>query len=351
LSTLSGVLTLAALTGPLPKAGVVAVALLAVGAILFSDARSRGISMLGALALAPVLLLDDIWHSPQLSLVHRHPLLAAAVVGLGLCGLCRGARLLSHPPSLLPPLVALNSVVAQIVGLVMVRTAFDWSHAAPYLIGGVIGVPLGVAALAWAATAATGEKRDKQRADNGAAARRQQRKGRHGVNLTTLLLLRSVNQRLASGPVVIPHGELWGVGIGNSRMRCAVPRRAGEAFFASREIERGKYYLMTCHRRENVQEASSLEAILQVVSDARYPVFPPPSYRVQKVLLERGRALPRNAITFDPVGDDEFVALMVNARGVLTDSGTVVEETCVLHMKFETRVRCSASLDGRVGLT
>ena len=32
--------------------------------------------MLGALLLAPVLLLADIWHSPQLSVVHRHPLLA-----------------------------------------------------------------------------------------------------------------------------------------------------------------------------------------------------------------------------------------------------------------------------------
>ncbi len=106
-STLGGVFTLAALTGPLPKAGVVAVALLAAGAILFSDARARGISMLGALLLAPVLLLEDIWHSPQLSLLHRHPLLAVAVVGLGLCGLAAGARLLSNRPSLLAPLAVL----------------------------------------------------------------------------------------------------------------------------------------------------------------------------------------------------------------------------------------------------
>ncbi len=34
--------------------------------------------MLGALVLAPVLLLIDIWHSPQLSIVHRHPAVAAA---------------------------------------------------------------------------------------------------------------------------------------------------------------------------------------------------------------------------------------------------------------------------------
>ena len=40
--------------------------------------------MLGAPVLAPVLLLADIWHSPQLRVVHRHPLeaLVAAVVRL-----------------------------------------------------------------------------------------------------------------------------------------------------------------------------------------------------------------------------------------------------------------------------
>jgi hypothetical protein len=52
------------------------------------------------------------------------------------------------PAAMVPPLVALASVAAQIVGLVTVRKAFDWSRAKPYLVGGVIGVPFGVAALA-----------------------------------------------------------------------------------------------------------------------------------------------------------------------------------------------------------
>src|SRR5262245_12132080 len=48
---------------------------------------------------------------------------------------------------MVPPLVALASVAAQVVGLVTVRQAFDWPRLRPYLLGGVIGVPLGVAAL------------------------------------------------------------------------------------------------------------------------------------------------------------------------------------------------------------
>lgn len=52
------------------------------------------------------------------------------------------------PAAMVPPLVALASVAAQLVGLVSVRHAFDWPHARAYLLGGVIGVPFGIAALA-----------------------------------------------------------------------------------------------------------------------------------------------------------------------------------------------------------
>jgi UDP-N-acetylglucosamine 2-epimerase (non-hydrolysing) len=34
----------------------------------------------------------------------------------------------------------------------------------------------------------------------------------------------------------------------------------------------------------------------------------------------------------DPIGYEEMLCLMVNSRGVITDSGTVVEETCMLQV-------------------
>jgi uncharacterized membrane protein YfcA len=52
------------------------------------------------------------------------------------------------PAAAVPPLVALASVAGQIVGLVTVRNVFDWKRTLPFLIGGAIGIPLGVGALA-----------------------------------------------------------------------------------------------------------------------------------------------------------------------------------------------------------
>jgi UDP-N-acetylglucosamine 2-epimerase len=107
---------------------------------------------------------------------------------------------------------------------------------------------------------------------------------------------------------------------------------ATSGFFASRGLEKGQFYLMTCHRRENVHVASSLRAIVDLIGRAPYPVYFPASYRTQKAIQELRIVLPENVKMVDPIGYEEMLALMVNSRGVLTDSGTVVEETCVLQV-------------------
>ena len=61
--------------------------------------------MLGALVLAPLLLLADIWRSQQLSVVHRHPLVAALAALAGLAAVALLALALARRPSLLAPLV------------------------------------------------------------------------------------------------------------------------------------------------------------------------------------------------------------------------------------------------------
>lgn len=107
---------------------------------------------------------------------------------------------------------------------------------------------------------------------------------------------------------------------------------ASPDFFAGRGIEKGKFYLMTCHRRENVHITSSLKAILGLIAQAPYPVYFPASYRTQKEIRAIGLSLPANVTMVDPIGYEEILCLMVNSRGVITDSGTVVEETCVLQV-------------------
>jgi len=107
---------------------------------------------------------------------------------------------------------------------------------------------------------------------------------------------------------------------------------ASNEFFVHRGIERGEFYLMTCHRRENVHIRESFENILNLLRHTKRKIYFTASYRTQKVLKEYGLTLPDNVIMVDPIGYQEMLVLMDNSRGVITDSGTVVEETCVLQV-------------------
>ncbi len=109
-------------------------------------------------------------------------------------------------------------------------------------------------------------------------------------------------------------------------------KMATSEFFSSRKIKKHEFYLMTCHRRENVHNESSFRAIVNLIGKAKHPVYFPASYRTQKVIKEMGISLPSNVYMVDPIGYEEMLCLMVNSRGVITDSGTVVEETCVLQV-------------------
>ncbi len=105
---MSALVPLFALAGPLPKAGAVVAVLLAAGALLAREPRQRALAMTGALLLAPVLLLADIWDSPQLAVVRDHPLPAAAggVVALGAVAVL--ALLMTRNALVLPLLVILT---------------------------------------------------------------------------------------------------------------------------------------------------------------------------------------------------------------------------------------------------
>ena len=107
---------------------------------------------------------------------------------------------------------------------------------------------------------------------------------------------------------------------------------ASNEFFDQRGIERHEFYLMTCHRRENVHIRESFENILNLLGHTKRKIYFTASYRTQKVLKEYGLSLPDNVTMVDPIGYQEMLVLMVNSRGVITDSGTVVEETCVLQV-------------------
>ncbi len=109
-----------------------------------------------------------------------------------------------------------------------------------------------------------------------------------------------------------------------------------------KELIKSEYVLVTSHRRENILNIESFTNIfnlLNSISDKN--VIFPMGYKTQEILKGSGIKLNSNIKVIDPIGYLEFMYLLKNASYVATDSGTVVEEACILgvpsiQMRFST---------------
>ena len=88
------------------KAGVVLAVLLAGAALVAPGARVRALAMLGALLLAPALLVGYLWSGEQLAPLRERPALLAALAVGGLLALGAGAFGLLRRPAAFPLLAA-----------------------------------------------------------------------------------------------------------------------------------------------------------------------------------------------------------------------------------------------------
>lgn len=101
----------------------------------------------------------------------------------------------------------------------------------------------------------------------------------------------------------------------------------------------GEYFLVTAHRSENVDVKERLSGILFALSQLHdvynIPVIFPMHPRTQKMMKEFGLDVMGITIT-EPIGYLDFLELEKNARLVLTDSGGLQEECCILKVPCVT---------------
>ena len=99
-------------------------------------------------------------------------------------------------------------------------------------------------------------------------------------------------------------------------------------------LQKGKYFLATIHRQENVDKKDRLKAILDgfnlIYKKFNFPIIYPIHPRTQKRLKEFKLKIPKGIKLFEPIGYLDFLQLEFNANLILTDSGGVQEESCIL---------------------
>lgn len=104
---------------------------------------------------------------------------------------------------------------------------------------------------------------------------------------------------------------------------------------AQRGLEEGKYFLVSAHREENVDNPERLRALLDgliAVHDAfDMPVFVSTHPRTRKRLEALPGWTEPEGITFsEPLGFHDYNKLQLSAACVLSDSGTIAEESSLM---------------------
>ena len=102
-------------------------------------------------------------------------------------------------------------------------------------------------------------------------------------------------------------------------------------------LEHGKFFLVSTHREENVDSPEALRDLMEtlnaVAAKYNYPILVSTHPRTRKRLEELGLLSMDERIIFaKPFGFFDYIKLQMEAFCVLSDSGTITEETSLLNL-------------------
>lgn len=106
------------------------------------------------------------------------------------------------------------------------------------------------------------------------------------------------------------------------------------------DLQEKEYFAATVHRAENVDNKKCLCGILngfsQIYKEFGFPIIFPAHPRTVKMIGEFGLKVPEGTRLIEPLGYLEFLQLESGAKLILTDSGGVQEEACILKVPCVT---------------
>ena len=102
-------------------------------------------------------------------------------------------------------------------------------------------------------------------------------------------------------------------------------------------LEKGKYFVVSSHREENISNPKNFEGLItslnQIAEKYDYPVIVSTHPRTRNMLNSKNLDTHKNIQFLKPLGFTDYNALQYNSFAVLSDSGTISEESSTLNFR------------------
>jgi UDP-N-acetylglucosamine 2-epimerase (non-hydrolysing) len=103
------------------------------------------------------------------------------------------------------------------------------------------------------------------------------------------------------------------------------------------DLKKGEYFVVSAHREENISSERNftnlVESLNHIAEKYKYPIIVSTHPRTRKMIETQNVILSPEIQLMKPLGFSDYNALQVNSFAVLSDSGTISEESSILNFR------------------